>query len=80
MKESLVALAACVAVAAAGAENSYYHVFATNGSVISVATIRQTSYPSGVAEPMFWLDCSQTNGWEFSDGAVTKATSRVGDR
>ena len=81
MKESLMVLAMCAATTAAvGAENSYYHVFATNGSVFSVATVRQTSYPSGVAEPMFWLDCSQTNGWEFSDGAVTKATSRVGSR
>ena len=81
MKKSLMALATWgAATVAAGAADSYYHAFATNGSVFSVATARQTSYPSGVAEPVFWLDCSQTNGWEFSDGEVTKVTSRVGDR
>ena len=31
-------------------------------------TVKQTDYPSDIGEPLFWLDCKQTNGWTFAAG------------
>lgn len=33
-----------------------------------------------VGTPIFRFDCTQTNGWTFTDGRVTKIPSLVGDR
>jgi len=39
----------------------------------------QTEFPTGLDTPLFWLDASTTNGWEFgADGAVKKLPSRGG--
>lgn len=83
MKKSCMTFAAVAAGLSvfAGTATSYYHVTAKSGDVISVATTSQTEYPATVGNPAFWLDCSETNGWEIaSDGKVTKACSRVGGR
>ena len=39
---------------------------------IAADTPHQTDYPSDVGDPIFWLDCATTNGWEIAaNGAVT---------
>ena len=50
-------------------------------SGIVAGTTHQTGYPVEVGDPIFWLDCANTNGWEIAaNGAVSKVPSRTGDR
>ena len=47
----------------------------------AAAALESVEFPDDVGDPIFWLDCTETNGWEIAaDGTVTKATSRVGSR
>ena len=82
MKQLVVSLLSVgvVLTASSDAVTSAYHVKVADGDVLAFATSSQTEYPAAVGDPAFWLDCSNTNGWEFANGRVTKACSRVGDR
>ncbi|MBO7207393.1 MAG: hypothetical protein J6W10_07235, partial [Kiritimatiellae bacterium] len=43
-------------------------------------TAKQTQYPSELGEPLFWFDCSETNGWTFAaNGEVAKIPNLVND-
>lgn len=53
-----------------------YRTFITNNVKFSVSTEKVESYPLAVL-PMFWVDCSHTNGWTIGgDMAVSKVVSR----
>jgi len=85
MKKIDIALVAAVVAAAAVAETatSFYKVSSEKNADldIAVATVKSpTAYPIGVGQPMFWIDCTMTNGWEFLDGKAVKVCSRVGSR
>ena len=48
---------------------------------IVAGTSHQTGYPSDVGDPIFWLDCANTNGWTFNaSGEASMIPSRTGDR
>ena len=50
-------------------------------SGIVVGTTHQTGYPNDVGDPIFWLDCADTNGWTIAaDGKVSYIPSRTGER
>ena len=50
-------------------------------SGIVAGTSHQTGYPSDVGDPIFWLDCADTNGWTIAaDGKVSYIPSRIGER
>ena len=65
--------------------NTPGHVLINSTSTTLVAgTAHGDGYPSSVASPKFWFDCSQTNGWTVAESAgvktVTKIPSLVGSR
>ena len=44
-------------------------------------TVKQTQYPSDIGDPLFWFDCSETNGWTFAaDGSVAKIPNLIDNR
>ena len=48
---------------------------------IVAGTSHQTGYPSDVGDPIFWLDCANTNGWTFNaSGEASRIPSRTGER
>ena len=50
-------------------------------SGIVAGTSHQTGYPTDVGDPMFWLDCANTNGWTFNaSGEASRIPSRTGER
>ena len=50
-------------------------------NTMTMASVKMDEYPSELGTPIFWLDASQTNGWEVAaDGTVVRVPSLVGDR
>jgi len=48
---------------------------------IVAGTIHQTAYPESIGDPLFWFDCTRTNGWTVAaDGKVSLIPSLVGGR
>ncbi len=44
-------------------------------------TTHQTAYPESIGNPVFWFDCTRTNGWTIAaDGKVSLIPSLVGGR
>lgn len=50
----------------------------------TAATVHQDGFPAEAGEPLFWFDCSETNGWLFAEETggtyVTNIPSKVGSR
>ena len=43
-------------------------------------TLHQTEYPADIGNPLFWFDCSETNGWTFAaNGEVAKIPNLTDD-
>ena len=81
------ALAVAVSAVAAQAEYEDYRQVAVSDTfrtffntnyAFAAATTDMTQYPlATVGKPMFWIDCSDTNGWTFTPaGAVTKIPNK----
>ena len=64
--------------------DKYLLEVSTSGDGVTAATPRSEGWPADIPAPIFWFDCTQTNGWEITlgeDGTnyVTKIPSLVGD-
>lgn len=64
--------------------DKYLLEVSTSGDGVTAATLRSEGWPADIPAPIFWFDCTQTNGWEITlgeDGTnyVTKIPSLVGD-
>ena len=47
-------------------------------TVFTAQTLKQVAFPNEAGTPIFWLDCSDTNGWSFTaDGGVLRIPSKV---
>lgn len=52
--------------------------YVSSDVVFTAQTPKQVDFPSDVGTPIFWLDCSCTNGWTFNaEGGVLKLPSKV---
>lgn len=50
----------------------------------TASTVHQDEYPAEAGQPLFWFDCSETNGWQFTEEGgviyVIGIPSKVGSR
>ena len=90
-KITVCAIAACTGLQFSSAlaeltpvADKYLVEVATSGGGVTAATPRSEGWPADIPAPIFWFDCTQTNGWEITRGEdgtnyVTKIPSLVGD-
>ena len=85
MAASLMGYALSLSASLVEVKDAYSVTVSNTGDGVTAVSEQQAAgYPEGLPTPIFWFDCTQTNGWQIERGTdgtnyVSMIPSLVGD-